>query len=47
MLCLYGHMLRREYDHVLRTTSHFELMGRKVGPEGSVVVSCYACMVIC
>ena len=47
MLCLYGHMLRREYDHVLRTTSHFEVMGRKVGPEGSVVMSCYACMVIC
>ena len=47
MLCLYGHMLRREDDHVLGTTSHFEVMGIKVGPVGSEVMSCYACMVIC
>ena len=46
MLCLYGHYLRREDDHVLRTASQFEVKGRKVGPVGSEVMSCYACMVI-
>ena len=34
-------------DHVLRTTSHFEVKGRNVGPVGSEVMSFYACMVIC